>query len=224
MTYLIRRVKSAPEFTGSWDGPAWKTANVLDIAHFRPESSPHRPVTKAKILYDQNELYLLFKVDDRYVRCVHTTYQGSVCRDSCVEFFVEPKADKGYFNFELNCGGTLLLYYIEDPELAGKGFKKHVLVDKNLADLMRRYHSMPATVSPEIKSPVEWKVEYSIPFKLFERYVGPLGEVRGQTWRANLYKCGDDTSHPHWASWSPIGERLSFHQPKFFAPIRFAAR
>jgi hypothetical protein len=220
--YLIRRAEKTPEFTGDWDGPAWKMADVLDIAHFYARSSSHRPVTQAKILYDQDGLYVFFKVKDRYVRSVHTNYQDSTCLDSCVEFFVEPKAGKGYFNFEFNCGGTLLLYFIEDPKITASGFEKYSLVDKSLADLMRVYHSMPATVPQEIESPVEWKIEYSIPFKLFEHYLGALGEVRGQTWRANLYKCGDQTSHPHWASWSPIGDQGSFHQPQCFAPIQFA--
>ncbi|MCD6337129.1 MAG: hypothetical protein J7M01_02720, partial [Candidatus Marinimicrobia bacterium] len=36
----------------------------------------------------------------------------------------------------------------------------------------------------------------------------------------NLYKCGDKTSHPHWASWSPI-DKLNFHQPKHFGEFVF---
>ncbi|MBI5094406.1 MAG: diguanylate cyclase, partial [Candidatus Hydrogenedentes bacterium] len=67
----------------------------------------------------------------------------------------------------------------------------------------------------------EWADEYPIPRALFETYVGPLGRIDGQTWRANFYKCGDETSHPHWASWAPIGEELNFHQPQYFAPIHF---
>ena len=55
-----------------------------------------------------------------------------------------------------------------------------------------------------------------------EPYIGTIGDVRGQTWRGNFYKCGDHTSHPHWASWSPIGEQLDFHQPEFFGELRFA--
>ena len=38
----------------------------------------------------------------------------------------------------------------------------------------------------------------------------------------NFFKCADDSSHPHWASWAPIGEALNFHQPQYFAPLRFA--
>ena len=49
-----------------------------------------------------------------------------------------------------------------------------------------------------------------------------IDRASGQVWRANLYKCGDQTSHPHWASWAPIGEALNFHQPGFFGGLDLA--
>ena len=57
---------------------------------------------------------------------------------------------------------------------------------------------------------------------LLVKYAGPLPGMQDQTWRANFYKCGDATSHPHWASWNPIGEKLSFHKPEYFGEIVFA--
>ena len=45
------------------------------------------------------------------------------------------------------------------------------------------------------------------------QYCGGAPPVPGDRWRANFYKCGDETSHPHWASWSPVG-RLDFHRPQ----------
>ena len=139
-----------------------------------------------------------------------------------MEFFVEPKPGRGYFNFEINCGGTMLLYFIEDSAIVpGKGFAKYVQVPAETGQLVRIYHSMPATVEPEIERDTEWKIEYFIPFKVFESYLGPLGRPEGQTWRANFYKCADETSHPHWASWAPLHGKASFHLPQYFAPIRF---
>ena len=31
-----------------------------------------------------------------------------------------------------------------------------------------------------------------------------VADANHGAWRANFYKCGDDTSHPHWAAWSPL--------------------
>jgi hypothetical protein len=58
---------------------------------------------------------------------------------------------------------------------------------------------LPSQVEPEIVAPTEWCVEFFVPFVLLEKYVGALGDVYDQEWRVNLYKCADDTSHPHWA-------------------------
>jgi hypothetical protein len=54
---------------------------------------------------------------------------------------------------------------------------------------------------------------------VLERYVGPLAPLAGQVWRGNFYKCGDRTSHPHWAAWSPVDE-LNFHLPRCFGALR----
>ena len=38
--------------------------------------------------------------------------------------------------------------------------------------------------------------------------------------RANFYKCGDKTAHPHYLSWSPIDTpKPDFHRPDFFGEL-----
>jgi len=139
-----------------------------------------------------------------------------------VEFFVQPREDRGYFNFEINCGGTLLLSYQENEAWKGASARPAGAVPWELAQGVKIYHSMPKTVEPEITEPVVWHVEYFIPFSIFEAYLGELGNPAGQAWRANFYKCAENNSQPHWASWSPIEGELNFHRPQYFAPILFA--
>lgn len=220
-TYAIRKAVETPGLDGAWDSPAWAHADMLEIAHFFPQGSDHRPVTRAKLLYDTERIYVMFRVEDRYVRCLADRYQGAVYQDACVEFFVRPRADKGYFNFEMNCGGTLLLRNVTDPTRIGKELAEYRNVPWEQASQIRVFHSMPKVVEPEIEEAVVWTVEYSVPFSLFEAYVGPLGELSGQEWRANFYKCAENNSHPHFATWAPIRGACNFHQPQFFAPIRF---
>ncbi|MBM4464175.1 MAG: hypothetical protein FJ014_01170 [Chloroflexi bacterium] len=246
MRYTVRYATIRPELTGKWYGEAWTQADTLEIAHFRPESSDHRPQTYARLLYDEDGLFGIFLVKDRYVRCVHTGYMNAVYKDSCVEFFVQPKlevrdwrleignptssiqhptsnSDRGYFNFEFNCGGSLLCFYIVDPTREPGGFKDFTPLPEEDGKQVAIYHSTPQIVEPEITVPTEWLLEFFIPFALLEKYVGPVGHVCDQEWRANLYKCADDTSHPHWASWAPIDE-LNFHLPRCFGAIRFDDR
>ncbi|HTZ17549.1 MAG TPA: carbohydrate-binding family 9-like protein [Dissulfurispiraceae bacterium] len=219
--YKVGFAKISPEMKGLWDGPAWMRAETLELVHFRPEGGGHRPKTAARLLYNMDGIFGIFRVEDRYVRCVRTRYGELVYKDSCVEFFVKPKTGKGYFNFEFNCGGALLCSYIVNPERTAEGFKEFVPIPEEEASCVTVRHSLPGMVEPEITGPVVWMLEYFIPFALLERYAGPLGDVCGQEWNANFYKCGDETSHPHWASWQPVPE-LNFHMPECFGTMEFA--
>ncbi len=220
--YVVKRATQAPSLNGEPQCPVWMAADTLWLEHFHAKSSTHRPRVSARVLYGDDELYLYFLIEDRYIRSIRTTYQASVCRDSCVEWFVRPKPDKGYFNFEINAGGTLLLYYISDAGRTAKGFKEWQPVDWEHAKLAEIHTSLPETVEPEITEPLTWWMKARIPLALFEAYVGPIGDLSGQTWHANFYKCADETSHPHWASWQEVGDPLDFHKPHCFGPITFA--
>ena len=173
------------------------------------------------MLFDDVGIYLAYHVSDRYVVCRNTRPQQMVCNDSCVEAFLQPRPDRGYFNFELNCGGTMLLYYVADATRGPNGLAAAEPVDAELMRQIRIYHSMPASVPEEIDRPTQWAVQYFVPFALFERYVGDIKPTLSHGWRGNFYKCADESSHPHWASWAPIGAELNFHVPEHFAPIRF---
>jgi hypothetical protein len=115
----------------------------------------------------------------------------------------------------------MLLYYVADATRGPKGLAAAEPVHAELMRRIRVYHSMPASVPEEIELPTEWKVQYFVPFGLFERYVGDVKPTLARGWRGNFYKCADESSHPHWASWAPIGPELNFHVPQHFASIRF---
>jgi hypothetical protein len=208
--------------SGLWDGPAWQAAPVIPIDRFHPRSSDHRPRTEAKLLHDGATIYALFKVADRFVRSVHTAYDSDTYKDSCVELFLQPLAREGYFALEVNCGGAFSLRYIEDPTRTANRFAKWVPVSAADARRIRVQHSMPAVVEPERAGETTWWVELAWPTDTMEPYAGRIDGLSGQRWRGNLFKCGDETSHPHWATWSPIGEVLNFHQPRFFGDMEFA--
>jgi hypothetical protein len=180
----------------------------------------HRPLTLARLLYDAQGLHGQFQVEDRFVRCVRTEYGSDVWKDSCVEFFVEPKPGRGYFNFEFNSGGAFLVNHIVDPTRTADGFKELVRIPESVAEAVRVRASLPPVSEPEIAEAIPWTLEFFIPFKLMAIYVGALGAVAGQMWRGNFYKCAEDNSHPHWAAWSPVDE-FNFHRPDCFGELRF---
>ena len=61
-----------------------------------------------------------------------------------------------------------------------------------------------------------WRVGVVIPFEL----IGLHPDNLPHSIRANFYKCGDKTAHPHYVSWSPIDTpKPDFHRPDFFGEL-----
>jgi hypothetical protein len=218
--YWIRNTHAAA-LDLHWENPAWLAAETLALTHFRPEGSDHRPPTSVRLLHDGQGIHGLFQVHDRFVRCVRTGYGSEVWKDSCVEFFVEPKPGRGYFNFEFNCGGAFLCNHIVDPTRTADGFKQFTRLPEAAVRTVQVQTSLPGIVDPEIAGPLTWQLRFYLPLAVFAPCIGPLGPLAGATWRGNFFKCADDTSHPHWASWSPVDE-LNFHLPRCFGELRFA--
>jgi cellulose/xylan binding protein with CBM9 domain len=221
-TYTVRRVQLKPDLTGQWDGPAWAGAEELTVGHFYAPSSDHHPLTRAKLLYDGEGIYGIFRVQDRYVVCRNAAFQSKVYEDSCVELFASPAGMPGYINFEMNCRGALLASYITDPRRGEDGSVQGATpLSAEQGGRVKVFGSIGQCIDEELGDETTWHVEFFIPFATFEDFAGPIRAASGQLWRANLSKCADNSSHPHWATWSPLGAKLDFHQPDCFGILRF---
>src|SRR5262249_52789118 len=119
-----------------------------------------------------------------------------------------------------NCGGAFLCYHIINPERTADGFKEFIKVPSDIGKTIQVRGSLPHRIEPEITEPVVWTLWFRIPFTIFERFIGPLGEISESEWRGNFFKCADEASHPHWASWAPL-DQLEFHRPQCFGTLRF---
>ena len=216
MKYTIVQTAVRPDFS-NFNAPCWQRAEEKKLACVYKESSSHHPDVRVKLLYDNNAVYGMFQVDDRYVRATRLNDQEQVCNDSCVEFFIHPAGSKGYFSLEMNCIGTLLSYFIRNARRTASAFEDYsVLPPEDLA-LIKRYPSLSAPVEPEITEPVRWTLGFEISMELFTRW-GCTAPQSGDVWRGMFYKCGDETSHPHWLSCA-IYPTLNFHQPDYFGEL-----
>jgi hypothetical protein len=222
MEYRVKPADGSIGIDADWTKSAWGGVESLRLAHFMGERPTHFPEVEAKLLYDRDAIYVAFRVVDRYVRAVANAHQAAVYCDSCVEFFFAPGEDlaKGYFNLEMNCGGTMLFHHQVVPR------SNKVIVDA--ADLVRIEvaHSLPTIVEPEVPGPITWTVEYRLPVDVLGKYApDALRPSPGVRWRANFYKCADETSHPHWLTWSPVNHPSpDFHRPGDFGMLEFCAR
>lgn len=219
MIYHAPQFSTPPEINGEWDKPAWRRAAPALLEHYMGSRPEHFPRTEFRAAYDSEAVYIIFRVADRYVRAaVEAEFQGPVCHDSCVEFFFTPGPDTGagYFNLEMNCGGALLLHWQTAPRQARR---------VSPADCARiaKFHQLPRIVVPEITAPTVWMVEYRLPLDILRNYQPALSApAPGVVWRANFYKCGDETSHPHWLTWAPVDHpRPDFHRPESFGRLEF---
>lgn len=217
-TYRVRRMQENSTIDADWNKAAWKGIPPLVIEYYMGKEPSHQPKAQAKVAYDDDFLYLIWKVEDRYVLAKRTRHLQDVWCDSCVEFFFTPGGDpeeRGYFNLETNCAGVKLL----EAHIAGKEVEKPRF--EEFAAIVTA-SSLKAPVDPEIAEPTTWTLEYKIPLSLIEKFTKVVRPRSGVAWRANFYKCADDSSHPHWLTWSPVtyGEP-SFHRPEFFGNLVF---
>ncbi len=214
----IDATEKAGDWESVWNDPRWAGAQTLTVENFHTSSTLTRPKAQARVLFDDDAIYVIWRVEDTHVTSVINEYNGPVSRDSCVEFFFEPHPAR-YFNIEINAGGTLLFRHNQtQPD----GSYKREVVNEVIARDIVISHSLPPVIAPPIESNVTWFIAYKVPFDMLEKLAGPLRPVAGKTWRANFYKILGDPKNPHahWGTWSPI-VILSFHQPQHFAPLHF---
>ena len=115
--YKVQKISIQPEINAVWDKTPWSGIEPIQIKNYMGDKPEHLPFTQAKMAYDNTAVYVIFRVEDRYVRAVADKNQGPVYLDSCVEFFFTPGTDikEGYFNLEMNCGGTMLFHHQMEP-------------------------------------------------------------------------------------------------------------
>ncbi len=218
MSYQVNKLHDPVDIDAVWEKSPWNGIEAIELTNYMGEKPSHFPVTKAKLAYDDEAIYVIFHVEDQYVKAVHTENQEAVYKDSCVEFFFVPdgKIEQGYFNLEMNCGGTMLFHHQIKPRTGSVAIKTNHISQIKVAT------TLPKIVDPEMDSKTTWVVEYRIPFSMLKEYHDFDNPSDGTVWRANFYKCADDSSHPHWITWAPVNHPVpNFHLPDFFGTIKF---
>ncbi len=216
--YKVAKLKAPLKIDANWNKPQWQNIKPIKIDKYMGTVSDFKPRVEARMAYDKDNVYVIFRVKDRFVRSLVQEYNGPVSEDSCVEFFFSPDTDAPlkYFNLEVNAGGTPLMFYIVKP---WSDFKK---LESNDIKQIEIAHSLPSKVDPEITEPVTWTIEYRIPISLLEKYSSVSRPAPGVIWKANFYKTGSKTSNPNYLTWSFVDHpKPNFHLPEFFGTLVF---
>ena len=173
---------------------------------------PYAPTVSFRMFHTGELLHLRFDVEEEYTMAKVGEDQGRVWTDSCVELFISV-GNVGYYNFETNCIGKMLLAYKDQDGVSTSA-------PIQTMEIIKREPSIGCVPFDEITGDNKWSMTLAIPAKaLFSHNLDSWCGVEGSM---NLYKCGDDLSKPHFLSWNPIDNATpNFHLPPFFRKINF---
>lgn len=213
--YDVQRAGSPIDVDGKLDEPAWKQAKPVGDFHFNWWTGGEKEQTVAKILWDDDNLYVGYYCLDKHIAASVTERHGPVSRDDCVEIFVSPNPDKvrNYYGFEMNVIGTMLNFIRSDWWRGGRRSEPRGV---------RLWTSHQGrSLKKDTPGEDHWILEVSIPFTNFKRDAAHTPPRDGDRWRVNLNRSGGVTN-AQYSTWSPVSTpRPSFHVPESFGWIRF---
>lgn len=158
-----------------------------------------------QVCYDETGLYIRQRAWERELRMEVREPLGSVCQDSCMEFFFSPAADARYFNIECNPIGSV--YF-------GFGAQRETRV-RLISEDVKALLSLETERYPD-----GWEVRYHIPLAFVQMFFPDFTLSSGQRFTANCYKCGDKTEKPHYLAWNPVTSTVpDFHRPVDFGEM-----
>lgn len=173
---------------------------------------PYAPRVNFRIAHNDQAIFIRFDVEENYTMARVTEDNGEVWTDSCVEFFLSLD-NSGHYNFEFTCIGKALAGFRKERPHATHG-------SPEVMRTIQRYSSLGSSNFEEITGENNWSLTVAIPVNaLFKHKVNRLSGLKA---KANVYKCGDHLSKPHFLSWQPIDTPApDFHVPAFFTEIEF---
>lgn len=169
------------------------------------------PQVRFRIAHTGTAILLNFIVKETGTVAHVDNDNGPVFRDACVEFFVSPSADSNYYNFEMNCIGTLLMQ-------GGVSGTRRALATPEILASVDRYTTFGNRPFESRTDTVEWMASMIIPKEAF--FLDSIPSFDGMTMTANFYKCGG--TDRNYITWRAIDTaRPQFHRPECFDTLKF---
>ena len=214
--YSIQRTVSPINIDGKLDEPAWRDARSMGDFTFNWYQSGEKEQTVAKMLWDDENLYVSWHVRDKHISAYEKRRHGPVSKDDCVEIFVAPNPAKAgnYYTWEINAIGTMLNRNKADWYTGGATW------EPDGVEYRATFHG--AAKKDDAPEDDHWIVEMKVPFRNFARDAAHTPPLAGDEWRLNVNRIGGKTN-AQLSSWSPIQPPLKgFHSPEAFGRVVFA--
>jgi len=216
--YNVFRLADSMKLDGNWDKPQWQKIKSIEINNYMGNLPKYKPNVQARMMYDVDNIYVIFHVKEAQARCLTREINGPVWEDSCVEFFFSPDTlfPQKYFNLEINCGGIPLMHYNAQAK------NEIVIIDTNDIQMIESAISSTPDIDRLITDPVIWSLEFKLPMKLLEKYSRVVMPDKGVVWRANCYKIAHKSPDPHYISWSFVDTKgVDMHLPHALGQLKF---
>jgi hypothetical protein len=189
--YTVLRAGTPIVIDGRLDEPAWFAAPHVGDFHFPWYQEGRKEGTRAKMLWNDEYLYVAFVCEDAHITARHTERDGKIFEDDCVEVMVAPNLETPeiYFNIEFNLlGGILDNHRPHGPERprAPKWDAVGVVIAGTHA----------GTLNNDSDIDRHWIVEAAIPFRNFRTVAGQERPRSGTGWNLSLNRHGGRTPTP----------------------------
>jgi hypothetical protein len=214
---------------------AWKKAPWT--SYFQDIEGSKKPVprlkTRAKMLWDENYLYVLAELEEPHLWATLTKRDAIIFNDHDFEVFLDPNNDQEqYFEYEINALGTVMDLFMTRPYKKGGP----MVMGWNSNGLLSAVR-LNGTLNDNRDIDKGWIVEMAIPYKDLERPGRISNPISGATWRINFSRVqwtmdpdgqsykrriganGKRLPEDNWV-WSPQG-LIDMHFPQYWGYITF---
>ena len=215
--YTIYRTGTPIVIDGRLDEPAWVAAPDVGAFVFPWYQGGRKELTVTKLLWDDENLYVLFLCEDAHIWAQQTERDSPVCRDDCVEVFAAPDPDRphNYFNIEMNVLGI----FLDQHHPNGPKSREEIEWD---GEGIRIATSIVGTLNDDNDVDEHWILEAAIPFRNFQPVAKNTPPEPGDVWRLGLNRLGGKTN-PQFSQWSASRTpRPQFHAPDDFGRVTFS--
>ncbi|MAO82940.1 MAG: hypothetical protein CMH50_03525 [Myxococcales bacterium] len=213
---FVRRVNQPLVVDGKLDEPAWQEAATLGPFDHYDGNGHGRYRTTAKVLWDDQALYLAFHCPDPDIHSPYTERDDPIYESEAVEIFLDPDGDRDAY-VELQVAPTGVQFDASFKGGARQGMNtgwNHPYEAKVHVD---------GTLNRSADQDVAWTAEWRIPFAGLEASPKP-----GDRWKANLFRLDrvrrqdGRIEHTDATAWSaPLSG--DFHQLDRFGELVFQA-
>ena len=210
--YEVSRTATPVKVDGKLDDVVW--TRVAPLREFRQnlDGSPGIARTEARILYDDDFLYVSFRCSDSNIWATMKTRDQHLWEEEVVEVFVQADPHQSsYIELEVNPLGTMLDIYLLD-------IRKPLHYESWNSRRLKWAVQLFGTVDGK-DGDKEWTCEIALPLE--DIVTAPNLPPRvGDRWRLNLYRM-EQRPTPALLAWSPTFKD-DFHLPAMFGEIVFS--